>query len=127
MIPFPYPEYHPIIDEITKEIYQAFPELNEKYGEAGRKKCREDNQHHFHTLETAYQMDQEKIFVDYALWLNGILVKHGMSPKHLIDNFERIARLIHDKVEEDKEEIFIQYLQAGIKAILKSNEGEVLG
>ncbi|OLS36930.1 hypothetical protein BTR22_09520 [Alkalihalophilus pseudofirmus] len=122
MIPFPYPEYHPIIDAITEEIYQAYPELEEKYGEAGRRKCREDNQHHFHSLETAYQMKQEKIFVDYALWLNGILVKHGMDKQHLIDNFERIERLIKEKVDDEKEEAFKTYLQAAIQAVNENSE-----
>ncbi|MDV2885048.1 hypothetical protein RYX45_07635 [Alkalihalophilus pseudofirmus] len=122
MIPFPYPEYHPIINAITEEIYQAYPELEEKYGEAGRRKCREDNQHHFHSLETAYQMKQEKIFVDYALWLNGILVKHGMDKQHLIDNFERIERLIKEKVDNQKEEAFKTYLQAAIQAVNGKSE-----
>ncbi|UJF31299.1 hypothetical protein [Paenibacillus hexagrammi] len=109
--------YADIIQLITEEIYEADPSLLEKYGERGKQKCKEDNEHHFKHLETAYALQSKQVFIDYAIWLNGILQKHGMSAQHLIENFERIARHISGRVEPEKEIKFLAYLQEGIRAI----------
>ncbi|UOE93170.1 hypothetical protein [Alkalihalobacillus sp. LMS39] len=116
MIAFPYPEYHRLIDEVVLRMYEAFPELHQ-FGEKGKQKCREDNEHHFHHLETAYQLDSEKIFVDYAEWLNGILLRHGMKTNHLIDNFERIAVAITGNIVKEKEEKFQLYIHQAIQVL----------
>ncbi|AEI39354.1 hypothetical protein [Paenibacillus mucilaginosus] len=79
-----------LIDEVTSAVYENDPHLLERYGERGRVKCREDNEHHFRHLETAYLMKEKAIFTDYALWLSEILSRHGMEPGHLIDNFREI-------------------------------------
>jgi hypothetical protein len=79
----------------------AYPILEEKYGELGRKKCVEDNYHHFKHLDTAYSLNEEKLFVDYALWLNNILTSRGMKEDHLIDNFEGIIKVLHTEQTEE--------------------------
>ncbi len=84
-----------IIDEVVKGIYESFPMLVEKYGEIGRKKCVEDHHHHFKHLDTAFSLNEGKIFNDNALWLNNVLTSRGMKEDHLIDNFERIRRTLH--------------------------------
>ncbi|WP_078555211.1 hypothetical protein [Bacillus alkalicellulosilyticus] len=113
MITFPYHQYHPMISEVVDGMYSAYPELA-RFGDNGRKKCREDNEHHFHHLETAYQLDNEKVFVDYAIWLNGILVRHGMKTEHLIDNFNRIVTATTNQLPIEKEHKFHSYLHAAI-------------
>ncbi|WP_426451237.1 hypothetical protein ACP26L_03890 [Paenibacillus sp. S-38] len=79
-----------LIDEVTSALYEKDPGLLERYGERGRAKCREDNEHHFRHLETACLMKDKTIFTDYAVWLSGILIRHGLTPGHLIDNFKEI-------------------------------------
>ncbi|WP_445613018.1 hypothetical protein [Geobacillus sp. YF-1] len=105
-------QYYPIIEEVVKGIYAAYPELLEKYGERGKQKCFEDNQHHFAHLETAYLLRNAKVFTDYALWLNNILVNHGMKTDHLLDNFRRIEQAIRGRISPpEKEAAFLFYLQ----------------
>ncbi|QKS73159.1 hypothetical protein FLK61_25475 [Paenalkalicoccus suaedae] len=79
---------HHLLEDVTARIYERDPSLVEKYGEAGKQKCYEDNQHHLKQLHAAYTIDDATMFVDYSVWLDEILRKHGMSTQHLVDNFE---------------------------------------
>ncbi|MBB3113886.1 hypothetical protein FHS18_006001 [Paenibacillus phyllosphaerae] len=111
-------QYAAIIEQITAGIYEAYPELMERFGEAGKRKCMEDNEHHFRYLETAYALRRQQTFTDYAAWLNNILEKRGMKADHLIDNFERIDRAISGQLEPRKEQAFHTYLRAAIDRLL---------
>ncbi|KZE36399.1 hypothetical protein AV656_14750 [Bhargavaea cecembensis] len=110
-----------IVNQVTEKIYELEPALLERFGDQGKAKCREDNHHHMKHLQTAYELNETKIFTDYAVWLNGILTRHGMNTKHLIDNFEIIRSLL----TEDKSEQAESYRQALSKAIetLKEDDG----
>ncbi|GAF19893.1 hypothetical protein JCM19046_4581 [Bacillus sp. JCM 19046] len=62
------PEYYdPIVRALAADIYQAFPALQQRYGEKGWKHTIEDNEHHFRHLEAAYAIRDQQVFVDYAL------------------------------------------------------------
>ncbi|MFC4736148.1 hypothetical protein ACFO4L_06055 [Bacillus daqingensis] len=100
-----------IIDRVTKRMYEADPELLEKYGERGVEKCREDNHHHLKQLSAAFTVNSEAMFVDYAHWLNGILTRHGMSTKHLTDNFLFLEDAMQDDTSE-RTASYCRYLQA---------------
>ncbi|MHC8520331.1 hypothetical protein ACPJHQ_02375 [Rossellomorea sp. H39__3] len=64
---------------------------------------------------------EEKVFVDYAVWLNSVLVSRGMKPDHLIDNFVCIQEAIE---EGEGDERFISYLQAAIRSIRPGMKAE---
>jgi hypothetical protein len=103
-----------IIEEVTDGIYRDYPILLEKFGERGRQKCKEDNEHHIKYLQTAASMDEEKYFIDYAHWLNGILTSRGMKTEHLIDNFQRlISAFENTKLSR----VFIQMLESAIDSL----------
>lgn len=102
-----------IVNQVTDRIYELEPALLERFGEQGKAKCREDNHHHMKHLQTAYELNETKVFTDYAVWLNGILTRHGMNAQHLIDNFDIIRSLL----AEDQSEQAASYRQALSKAI----------
>lgn len=85
-----------MIEAVTAKIYQQEPSLLERFGERGKEKCKEDNHHHFNHLKTAYELNDTTVFADYAVWLNGILTKHGMKTKHLLDNFQIIETVLSE-------------------------------
>lgn len=107
-----------IISVVVKGIYEDYPELTGKFGERGKRKCEEDNRHHFDHLDTCLTMNNDQMFVDYALWLNGILTARGMETKHLIDNFERIDRAIAHEGTENQED-YMRLLRVAISTINK--------
>ncbi|GGB70287.1 hypothetical protein [Fictibacillus barbaricus] len=103
-----------MVERVTEKIYGKDPTLIERYGDKGRGKCIEDNHHHFKHLETAYELDNSKFFIDYALWLDGILQKFGMNTEHLMDNFSFIIDVLEDERVRlngnPRIEIYIDYL-----------------
>jgi hypothetical protein len=101
-----------MVERVTKRIYENDPSLMDRYGDKGRTKCIEDNHHHFKHLETAYELENAEFFTDYALWLDGILQKFGMSTELLIDNFSIIIDVLTEqglKVNH-RVEVYIDYL-----------------
>lgn len=101
-----------MVERVTEKIYENDPTLMERYGDKGKTKCIEDNHHHFKHLETAFELDNAEFFTDYALWLNGILQKFGISTEHLMDNFSIIIDILNEYKNETnpKVEIYIDYL-----------------
>jgi hypothetical protein len=101
-----------MVERVTEKIYENDPSLMDRYGDKGRAKCIEDNHHHFKHLETAYELDNEEFFSDYALWLDGILQKFGMSTELLMDNFSIIIDVINEQDAKDTPRIkaYIDYL-----------------
>ncbi|WP_456277674.1 hypothetical protein [Bacillus sp. AK128] len=111
------PEIELMIDEVVEDIYQAYPELLERFGERGRMKCREDNQHHFHHLELAFTLNNQLVFLDYTKWLNSLLTSRGMKSEHIIDNFARIQAVILGKGLDGKEEYYQHCLSQAISLL----------
>lgn len=108
-----------IIEAVTAKIYEKEPCLLERFGERGKEKCTEDNHHHFNHLKTAYELNDTKVFADYAVWLNGILTKHGMRTQHLLDNFQ-IIKTVLSEFESQTPEVVSFYksaIQAGKDAL----------
>jgi len=104
-----------IAQRATYTIYEREPELFERYGEKGKEKCLEDNHHHLKQLATSVELGNSKMFVDYAVWLNGILLRHGMSTRHLIDNFLILQQLFSTDSKEADE--YGHYLELAIHAL----------
>ena len=109
-------KYKRVIDEAVEKLYERYPELDEKFGESGRKKCYEDNIHHFNYLESAADVGESKVFSDYALWLNSVLVSRGMKSDHLIDNFNCIMESL-EEADVEKGKAFKLYLKQAIESI----------
>ena len=110
---------HSIIEEVTDGIYRDYPILLEKYGERGRQKCKEDNEHHIKYLQTAASMNEEKYFIDYAHWLNGILTSRGMKTEHLIDNFERLINAFEKSDDETFTRVYMKMLESAVHSLSK--------
>lgn len=106
-----------IIEEVTDGIYRDYPILLEKYGERGRQKCKEDNEHHIKYLQTAANMNEEKYFIDYAHWLNGILTSRGMKKEHLIDNFNRLIVAFEKSNDDKSASTFVNMLERAIDSL----------
>lgn len=107
----------PLIEAITEDIYAAYPQLLTRYGEAGKDKCREDNMHHLRHLQTAFELENDQFFIDYAVWLNGILTSRGMLPALLIDNLERVDRAVRGHLSEELETAYRRMLASAVKRL----------
>lgn len=108
-----------LVKLVVEDIYQAYPWLTERFGQNGMERTVEDNYHHLNHLETAYEMEQESFFVDYAKWLESILASRGVGTDLIVDNFDRILKWM-DQVEFElpkEKSTYQSYLKAGIQAL----------
>ncbi|MDG5472382.1 hypothetical protein P6709_11565 [Jeotgalibacillus sp. ET6] len=117
----------PLAEQATKRIYERDPSLLDRYGDQGKTKCYEDNVHHFRQLHSAYELKKAAFFIDYAVWLNGILSKHGMNEQHLIDNFEIMKEVLtaSSQVEEEALPVYKTFLNQAISELTgQSDKGD---
>ncbi|MBH0230997.1 hypothetical protein [Halobacillus yeomjeoni] len=106
-----------LVSKVTDEIYQAYPFLWEKFGENGIERTKEDNYHHLDHLAAACEMKSEMLFIDYTNWLNNVLTSRGVDSHLIVDNFERLLRLLGEKSWNSQDEVicYKNYLQAAIE------------
>ncbi|MRX71544.1 hypothetical protein GJU40_05060 [Bacillus lacus] len=113
--------HYSIVEKVTNQIYQDYPELQEKYGDRGREKCKEDNVHHMKHLETSFAMQNKEFFIDYSIWLNGILNRHGMDSSHLAYNYTILQKYIGEEFTEEKAKFFVECLSRANEVITGEN------
>ncbi|MFD1020456.1 hypothetical protein [Thalassobacillus hwangdonensis] len=108
-----------LVSLIVEDIYRAYPDLVERFGENGRERTYEDNYHHLDHLETAFQMDNVTFFLDYTMWLNNVLTSRGVGTELIIDNYQRLIQILDDcEMEEEAEkQAYIEYLKQGITVL----------
>lgn len=113
-----------IAQEVTAEIYQAYPWLEERFGDSGKEHTLKDNYHHLDFLESAFASGSSKVFTDYTIWLIDVLTSRHV-PLHLIDdNFTRLLRHIHLVDEPEKQEFMKVCLTQAIQIVQDRSEVE---
>ncbi len=107
-------EKEKIVDQIVEKFYEKYPNLIEKFGENGKKRTREDNFYHFQYLETAYDLENQQVFIDYALWLNQVLTSRGVGTTLIIENFHWIIEVLEGTNQEAPLDLQVKnfYLEA---------------
>lgn len=101
-----------IASETAKSIYEAYPDLWDRFGEKGFIHTEKDNHHHLDHLETAFSMADEAIFLDYTKWLESVLLSRGVETALIIDNFDRLMEILPGKVDGDEEAFMLGCLRS---------------
>ncbi|MBZ5200533.1 hypothetical protein HU147_04800 [Planomicrobium chinense] len=97
--------------ETAKSIYEAYPNLWERFGEQGFQHTEKDNHHHLDHLETAYELEDKQVFLDYSLWLETVLNSRNVETALIIDNFERLIDILPGKTEKQEERFMLDCLK----------------
>ncbi|MEB1807485.1 MAG: hypothetical protein LPK26_09315 [Bacillaceae bacterium] len=106
-----------IVDEIVKKFYTKYPSLVEQFGENGKKRTREDNNYHLQYLDTAWKLQNKKVFIDYSLWLNEVLTSRNVSTTLIIENFQWLKEEIIGLLDEEVEIFYTEALNEAIDAL----------
>nr|WP_090924991.1 hypothetical protein [Salibacterium qingdaonense] len=116
-----------IIREVVGEIYDAFPnlleDLEEQESEQELERLQQENAYHLDNLEATYEMDNIEFFLNYTEWLDNVLTSRNVDRYMIIDNFERLQRLIPGNVEEEEEGAYVMYLESAID-LLKERQDD---
>lgn len=108
-----------IASATAKSIYEAHPTLWDRFGERGFLRTEEDNRHHLDHLETAYDLQDPRIFLDYSLWLQGVLNSRNVETRLIIDNFERLMVVLPGKASKAEEAFMLACLSHANKSLSK--------
>ncbi|CEG22167.1 hypothetical protein BN1080_01089 [Planococcus massiliensis] len=110
-----------IAKSTANQIYEAYPFLWDRFGERGFEHTEKDNLHHLDHLETAYDLNDKQVFLDYTIWLEKVLTSRNVGADLIIDNFERLIGFIEAEAEQKEKEFMQQCLQEANDLLKGSN------
>src|ERR1700730_1987916 len=99
----------PIAQAITARTFAEHPDLQQKYGERGRRKCEEDTVYHLHYLSEAIATNRKQMFVDYGGWAKIMLYSRGIDPASLGDNLKSMAHVLRLKSPRSCKSTFAEF------------------
>ena len=85
----------------TAALYRLRPELELRYGEAGRRHCAKDIGHHLRFLAAATDLADPKIFTDYAAWAYRVMVTHNVAAEDALASFRCLLEVAPAAVDPD--------------------------
>jgi len=104
----------PLAETITDLQYRAYPELAERYGEAGRQKCLEDAGYHLAYLAEAVAANNPPLFADYVAWAKVMLAGRGIPEKDLAANLGFLRDALREVLPEEMSGIACAIVETGI-------------
>jgi methanogenic corrinoid protein MtbC1 len=112
-----------LADAITARHYELNPELEERYGPAGREKCRQDAEFHLSYLRDAIVSDSPSLFADYVAWARIMLAARGIPAIDLARNLAVVRAALVERYDEA--EATIGRFVDGAIAELEAEAGEL--
>jgi hypothetical protein len=100
--------------EITDALYEQMPELLEKHGEYGRKKCLQDMHYNLEHLAPAVDLGQPEMFAGYARWLSGLLAARNVSTAEVARSLELTETRIRERFTAEEAEAVVSSIRAGL-------------
>ncbi len=100
---------------VIAEMYQN-PFWQERFGARGRALAEQDGQFHISYLVQALVAADPGVLINYARWLQTLLVSRGLCSRHIWENFERLERAVGAEVPDA--EPAARYLQAARDALI---------
>lgn len=105
-----------VAKEVVATLLRNRSSLYRKYGERGRKKCREDAVYHLHYLTEAIAAGSERLFVDYVGWAKIMLASRQIHPKDLLLNLNGIVTIIRRCAPATVSGVVIKYVQSALQS-----------
>ncbi len=99
--------------KITDLHFNKNPELDKKYGEQGREKCREDAIYHLDYLIEALQIDSPELFHHYLEWAYNMIDVRNIPIDDLVENIRYITEVIFKEFPKNEAEIALSFLESG--------------
>lgn len=106
-----------VVDEIYSTLAAAHPEVFARFGDDGRRACREDLGFHLDFLEAAAACSSPSYFGGYAAWAATVLESRGVDTGLLAETLQRIRDAVGRHVEAAHAEVVLAALDAGVAAV----------
>jgi hypothetical protein len=106
-----------LAETVVERQYRLQPDLMLRYGEAGREKCLQDTKHHLSSILSAIALSTPGVFVEYVIWVRGLLAAHNIPSEDVARNLICIRDVLHDELPEEISEVAVAYVEAGLKQL----------
>lgn len=101
---------------IAEAHFDRYPELRERYGEAGLAHCTADAAYHLQYLAQALRVRNDDLFADYARWAKIMLEARHVPAADLSSNLATVADVVAEKVPAIAANVR-QTIDAGLRAL----------
>jgi MerR family transcriptional regulator, light-induced transcriptional regulator len=103
---------------ITAALYREMPELLERYGERGRRKCHEDMRYNLEHLAPAVALADPSLFARYVTWLREMLEAHGVPARDVRRSLELTGDEVRARLAGDEAAAVESALEAGLRELI---------
>jgi len=104
-------------DFVSARIYRKHPEYFERYGEKGRKACREDIVSHLSYIDGAIAAESALPFAEYLRWLRAVLRARGVDDEALVDSVRLLGDYFETHLEPHEKALLHRILVDGVAAL----------
>jgi len=102
---------------ITRALYEAMPQLHEKYGDYGRARCLEDMNYNLDHLAAAVALGSPAVFVNYVHWADSLLRARNVPTAELIRSLELTREQLRSLLPPDEAAAADLCVHAGVEAL----------
>lgn len=107
---------------VTRALYAERPDLLERYGERGRRKCLQDMRYNLEHLAPAVALGEPALFARYVVWLRDMLAARGVPAVEIGRSLELTGRLVQEELAGDEAGVVQGILEAGLAALDQGSE-----
>jgi len=93
-----------LAERITAMHFLGNPDLERRYGNAGKDRCREDASYHLEFLAEAITMDHPEMYGNYILWAAAMLEARKIPRSDLDKSLEYVERAVQELLGEQESE-----------------------
>jgi MerR family transcriptional regulator, light-induced transcriptional regulator len=106
-----------LAEAVTDEQFRNNPELERRYGAAGKTHCQADALYHLRFLAQAVRLGSPVLFIDYAGWAKIMLASRGVPANDLLANLEIIDAVARRGLDEEAAKTISFTVHAAITAL----------
>ena len=104
---------------VTERHYALNPDLERRFGPAGREKCLQDAHYHLSYLAESLGSALPTLFADYVAWAKVMLEARGVPASDLARNLEVLRGVLREQLPGEEGELAARYVQEGIARLPK--------
>ena len=110
-----------IVASVTDRVFEQAPELEARYGSAGRRKCAQDAEYHLAYLEQAVALGSAELFADYVAWARTMLASGGLPADDLAGHLRTLTGVIAEHLPPADSRIVAGIVEAALARLPASH------
>jgi methanogenic corrinoid protein MtbC1 len=103
-----------LAEAVVVRHYQLRPELQTRFGQRGRQKCRDDANYHLTYLAQSLASSEPALFLKYVAWAKVMLAGRGIPASDLVDNLQVMIEVLQAHLPASEASVACGYVQAAI-------------